>query len=141
MSSEQAGMHSEFKLEVARILQKYRKLHFMSEQDRKRLMLLLAQMRMVADSTFILEQNLKTSRDVKIGEVMNILETVFANGDEKVVIFSEWERMTRLVALELDKRGIRYEYLCGSVPSKMRGELVQNFTTLRRNKMSRRIVL
>lgn len=130
MTSEQAGMHGEFKLEVARILQKYRKLHFMSEQDRKRLMLLLAQMRMVADSTFILEQNLKTRRDVKIAEVMNILETVFANGDEKVVIFSEWERMTRIVALELDKRGVRYEYLCGSVPSKMRGELVQNFTTL-----------
>ncbi len=130
MTNEQIGMHSEFKLEVARIMQKYQKLHFMSEQDRRRLMLLLAQMRMVADSTFILEQNLNTRRDVKISEVTNILETVFANGDEKVVIFSEWERMTRLVAMELDKRGIRYEYLCGSVPSKMRGELVQNFTTL-----------
>lgn len=130
MTKEQHDMHGEFRLEVARILQKYKKFHFMSEQDRKRLMLLLAQMRMVADSTFILEQNLKTRKDVKIAEVMNLLNNVFENGDEKVVIFSEWERMTRLVAMELDKRNIRYEYLSGSVPSKMRGELVQNFTTL-----------
>lgn len=130
MTNEQADMHSEFKAEVARIIFKYQKLHFMSEQDRKRLMLLLAQMRMVADSTFILEQNLKTRKDVKIAEVVNLLNNVFENGDEKVVIFSEWERMTRLVAMELDKRNIRYEYLNGSVPSKMRGELVQNFTTL-----------
>ena len=130
MTAEQADMHTEFRSEVARILYKYRKFHFMSEQDRKRLMLLLAQMRMVADSTFILEQNLKTRKDVKIAEVVNLLNNVFENGDEKVVIFSEWERMTRLVAMELDKRGIRYEYLCGSVPAKMRGELVNNFTTL-----------
>ncbi|MBQ0050352.1 MAG: DEAD/DEAH box helicase [Bacteroidales bacterium] len=130
MTQEQVDYHGEFRLEVARIMQKYKKIHFMSEQDRKRLMLLLAQMRMVADSTFILEQNLKTRKDVKIAEVMNLLSNVFENGDEKVVIFSEWERMTRLVAMELDKRNIRYEYLNGSVPSKMRGELVQNFTTL-----------
>jgi len=127
---EQADYHAEFKMEVSRILQKYQKYHFMSEQDRKRLMLLLAQMRMVADSTFILEQNLKTRHDVKIAEVMNLLENVFESGDEKVVIFSEWERMTRLVAMELDKRGVRYEYLCGSVPSKQRGQLVENFNTL-----------
>ena len=130
MTTEQAGWHEEFKAAVAKILHRYRLLHFMSEHDRRRLMLLLAQMRMVSDSTFILEQNLKTRHDVKIAEVLNILDNVFENGDEKVVIFSEWERMTRLVAMELDKRNIRYEYLCGSVPSKQRGQLVENFTTL-----------
>ena len=38
--------------------------------------------------------------------------------------------MTRLVAMELEKRDIRYEYLHGGVPSKQRGQLVENFTTL-----------
>ena len=61
---------------------------------------------------------------------MNLLDNVLESGDEKVVVFSEWERMTRLVAMELDKRGIRYEYLNGRVPSKRRGELVDDFTTL-----------
>lgn len=130
MTQEQADYHSEFKWEVTKILSRYKKLHFMSEQDRRRLMLLLGEMRMVSDSTFILEQDLKKRRDIKIAEVINLLENVFANGDEKVVIFSEWERMTRLVAMELDKRNIRYEYLCGNVPSKQRGQLVENFTTL-----------
>lgn len=130
MTQEQADYHSEFKWEVTKILSRYKKLHFMSEQDRRKLMLLLGEMRMVSDSTFILEQDLKKRHDIKIAEVMNLLENVFENGDEKVVIFSEWERMTRLVAMELDKRNIRYEYLCGSVPSKQRGQLVENFTTI-----------
>lgn len=130
MTQEQTDYHSEFKWEVTKILSRYKKLHFMSEQDRRRLMLLLGEMRMVSDSTFILEQDLKKRHDIKIAEVINLLENVFANGDEKVVIFSEWERMTRLVAMELDKRNIRYEYLCGNVPSKQRGQLVENFTTL-----------
>lgn len=38
--------------------------------------------------------------------------------------------MTRLVAIELEKRGIRYEYLCGSIPAKQRGQLVEYFNTL-----------
>ena len=130
MTQEQADCHSEFKWEVTKILSRYKKLHFMSEQDRRKLMQLLGEMRMVSDSTFILEQDLKKRHDIKIAEVINLLENVFENGDEKVVIFSEWERMTRLVAMELDKRNIRYEYLCGSVPSKQRGQLVENFTTL-----------
>lgn len=129
MTKEQADYHASFMWELTILLNRYKRLHFMSEQDRRKMMLLLGEMRMVSDSTFILEQNLKTRHDIKIAEVMNLLDSIFENGDEKVVIFSEWERMTRLVALELDRRSIRYEYLCGNVPSKQRGELVQNFTT------------
>ena len=130
MTSAQADYHTEFKWELTKILNKYNKFHYMSEQDRRRLMLLLSQMRMVADSTFILEQDLNKRQDVKSAEVMNLLDNVFANGDEKVVIFSEWERMARLVAIELEKRGIRFEFLNGSIPAKQRGRLVENFTTL-----------
>lgn len=130
MTQRQDDLHSEFKWDLLVILNKYRKYHYMTEQDRLRVLKLLGQMRMVADSTFILEQNLMTRSDVKIAEVMNLLDNVLESGDEKVVVFSEWERMTRLVAMELDKRGVRYEYLNGRVPSKRRGELVDDFTTL-----------
>lgn len=130
MTQRQDDLHSEFKWDLLVILNKYRKYHYMTEQDRLRVLKLLGQMRMVADSTFILEQNLTTRSDVKIAEVMNLLDNVLESGDEKVVVFSEWERMTRLVAMELDKRGISYEYLNGRVPSKRRGELVDDFTTL-----------
>ena len=59
---------------------------------------------------------------------MNILRNVFESGDEKVVIFSQWERMARLIAAELDKIGVRYEYLHGGVPSEKRKDLMQSFT-------------
>jgi len=130
MTEEQASQHAEFRWDLSIILKKFEKYHFITEQDRKRMLLLLAKMRMVADSTFILDQDLVTRRDMKIDELMNILQSVIDGGIEKVVIFSEWERMTRLVAMELDKRGVRFEYLNGSIAAKRRGELVNNFTTI-----------
>lgn len=128
MTEQQKAMHDEFKSSVARLIYKWTRTRFLSEKDRKRLLLLLSQMRMVCDSTYILDQ--KSRYDTKIAEVMSILQNVFENGDEKVVIFSQWERMTRLVAQELDKLDIRYEYLHGGIPSAKRKDLMQNFTDL-----------
>lgn len=128
MTEEQRGMHDEFQQSVSQLVYKWTKAHFLSEKDRKRLLLLMSQMRMVCDSSYILDQ--KSRFDTKIEETMNILRNVFDNGDEKVVIFSQWERMTRLIGQELDEMGVRYEYLHGGVPSVKRGELTQNFTDL-----------
>ena len=80
---------------------------------------------MVCDSTYILDQ--KTRFDTKIDELMNDSLKSFEETDEKVVIFSQWERMTRLVAAELDEKSIQYEYLHGGVPSEKRKALMDNF--------------
>jgi len=104
---------------------KWRKQGFLNEKDRQSLMVFLNMMRMVCDSTYILDQ--KTRFDTKIGELMNILDEVFAENEEKVVIFSQWERMTRLVAEELDQRNVKYQYLHGGVPSSDRGKLFEGF--------------
>lgn len=126
MTKEQMAVHDECRMLVSRLLQKWERLHFLSETDRNRLILLLSQMRMVCDSTYILDQ--KTRYDTKIGEVTNIISNVMDSGEEKIVIFSQWERMTRLIAKEMDDKGIGYEYLHGGVPSKARKDLVDNFT-------------
>lgn len=115
MTKEQAGMHDEFHSVVSQIVTKWNKTHFLSEKDRKRLLLLLSQMRMVCDSTFILDQ--RSRHDTKIDELMHMVEDMIENGDDKMVVFSQWERMTRLVCQELEKRGIMYANLNGSVPS------------------------
>lgn len=128
MTNEQRDMHDEFQGIVAQLVFKWTRYRFLSEKDRKRLLLLLGQMRMVCDSSYILDQ--KSRYDTKVEETLNILKNVFENGDEKVVIFSQWERMTRLIAEELDKLGVRYEYLHGGVPSEARKNLVDNFTEL-----------
>jgi SNF2 family DNA or RNA helicase len=126
MTQEQMDAHDEFQEVVAKMVLKWRRYGFLKEPDRKRLILSLSQMRMVCDSTYILDQ--KTRKDTKIDELMSILDEVFDNSDEKVVVFSQWERMTRLVAQELDTRGVRYEYLHGGVESKKRKDLLTNFS-------------
>ena len=82
-------------------------------------------MRMVSDSTYILDQ--KTRHDTKIDELRILLEELLQNKEEKVVIFSQWERMTRLIAKELDQMKIGYEYLHGGIPAKDRKHLLNNF--------------
>ena len=125
MTPKQREMHDEWKAGVARIVLKWKRMHFLSETDRRRLLLMLNQMRMVCDSTFILDQ--KTRFDTKVDETMNILRDLFESGDEKVVIFSQWERMTRLIAGELEAAGVRYSSLNGSVPSEKRKKLCDDF--------------
>lgn len=125
MTANQMEIHNELADNVAKLVNKWRRFGFLNETDRKRLILSLSQMRMVCDSTFIIDQ--KSRHDTKIDEVMSILDEVFENSDEKVVIFSQWERMTRLVARELEKRQVKFEYLHGSIESIKRKDLLDNF--------------
>lgn len=125
MTDEQRGIHDEFKASVAKIINKWRRMHFLSDVDRQRLLLLLSQMRMVCDSTYILDQN--SRHDTKVDEVINLVCDITSEPDEKIVIFSQWERMTRLIAKELDNLNIGYQYLHGGVPSVKRKHLVDKF--------------
>lgn len=128
MTDQQMEMHDEWQLQVSRLVYKWRRLRFLSESDRKKLLKYLSLMRMVCDSTYIIDQ--KSRYDTKVGETIDLLRDIFESGDEKVVIFSQWERMTRLIAAELDKMEIRYEYLHGGVPSVKRRELTENFSDI-----------
>lgn len=128
MTPQQSSRHEELRTAVARLVQKWSKSHSLSEEDRRRLLLMLGQMRMLADSTFIVDQDMENRHDVKVAELMNILEDALEGTDGKVVIFSEWERMTRLVAMELEAHGLGFAYLSGNVPGHKRSELVERFT-------------
>lgn len=88
---------------------------------------MLSMMRMVADSTFVLDQ--QTRHDTKIDEALDIVSDILESGQEKVVIFSQWERMQRIMAGELRKRGIDHRFLHGGVPSAKRGKLIEDFLT------------
>ena len=125
MTKEQRDMHEDLKAQVAQMVFKWRRLHFLPEKDRQKLLILLSQMRMVCDSTFILDQ--QSRHDTKVDETMDIIQPFLEEGDEKVVIFSQWERMTRLIAIELDKLRINYVYLHGGIPSSKRKDIIANF--------------
>ncbi|MCK6693845.1 MAG: SNF2-related protein [Thermoanaerobaculia bacterium] len=125
MTREQKDIHRDLADHVARLVAKWRRFHFLNETDRRILILCLSQMRMVADSTFILDQ--QTRFDTKIAELMYILEEALADPEQKVVVFSQWERMTRLVAQELDALDTGYAYLHGGIPSADRAGLLTRF--------------
>lgn len=135
MTKEQRQIHDECQSAVAQLVFRWQRNRFLSEKDRKRLLLLISRMRMVCDSTFIIDQ--KTRFDTKIGEALQLIQALTESGDEKAVVFSQWERMTRIFAEELDKAGIGYEYLHGGVPSSKRGELTENF----RNDPAKRVFI
>ena len=50
----------------------------------------------------------RTRNDTKVDECLNIITSLLETDGEKVV-FSQWERMTRLIAQELEKREIGFE--------------------------------
>lgn len=133
MTREQMEAHNDLKLQAARLVAKWHRQHFLPEIDRKQLLLTLQQMRMTCDSLYVLDEHSRF--DTKVEETMNILDEcgVTLNGEgggssgPKVVIFSQWERMTRLVAQELECSGVEFVYLHGNVPARERQKRVETF--------------
>ncbi len=127
MTPQQWSIHNENKDTVAQLVNKWKRIGFLIEKERKKLMICLNIMRMVCDNIFILDQ--KTKEGPKIDELMTFLSEALETPDEKVVIFSQWERMTRLVAENLVKANIKFESLHGGVPSPKRKDLIERFTS------------
>lgn len=125
MTARQMEIHRSYEADVAQLIAKWRRLKFLSEKDRLRLMSCLQLMRMSCDSTYLVDQ--KFRNDTKIDELFYILEERLSEPGESAVIFSQWERMTRIVAEELEQRDIPFAYLHGGVPSKKRGALLDRF--------------
>jgi superfamily II DNA/RNA helicase len=125
LTDQQRQLHLEYGDTVAKLVNKWKKLGFLSERERQILLNCLNMMRMVCDTTFIIDQ--KTNYQTKLDELFNILDELFLEPEEKVVIFSQWERMTRLIAAGLTERNIRFENLHGGIPSKDRAALFANF--------------
>ena len=127
MTEKQKNIYSVFEEMVAKLVYKWRNYGFLSETDRQRLLIGLNSMRMVCDSTYVIDQDYENRHDTKIEELMNILDELFESSDEKVVIFSQWKRMTHLVSKELEFRGVPFEHLHGGVPSEKRKGLFDRF--------------
>lgn len=125
MTETQMDWHEGFQSVVARLVFKWKRFRFLNEQDRQKLLINLNLMRMVCDSTFVIDQ--QTRHDTKVNELMSILDEYLDGNKEKAVVFSQWARMTSLLAGELDQKGIRYQYLHGGVPSAKRKELFEKF--------------
>ena len=120
---EQEYLHGNYARGVAAILAKKFKTAF----DWQTMMLLLTKMRMVCDSTYLID--FKTNHSPKLLELKQILfeKLDIKNNDKKIIIFSEWIRMNNIIAKLLRENDIQYVELNGKVAVKNRGKLIEEF--------------
>ncbi|OQX98906.1 MAG: hypothetical protein B6I20_10515 [Bacteroidetes bacterium 4572_117] len=123
MHPEQRQYHSSFSSGIAKILRK----KFITPFDMQRLMMLLSKMRMVCDSTYLVD--FETNYSPKLIELKYVLfeKLDIYNNDKKIIIFSEWKRMNNIIAKMLRENDIGFVELNGSVPVKKRGNLIKEF--------------
>ncbi|MDQ3190440.1 MAG: DEAD/DEAH box helicase, partial [Bacteroidota bacterium] len=123
MHPEQENYHASYAKGVAQIIRK----KFLTPFDLQKLQLLLTSMRMVCDSTFLIDK--ETNHSPKLQELEYILldKLDLKNNNRKVIIFSEWILMHKLFGEMLRKNNIGFVELNGKVPVKTRGELIRKF--------------
>lgn len=123
MHIEQEMQHAGFAKGVAKILAK----KFISPFDMQKLMLLMNNMRMVCDSTFLIDK--ETHFSPKLKELKDVLleKMDIKNSGSKIIIFSEWVTMLQLIGKMLHENGIGFAMLSGKVAVKNRNALVKKF--------------
>ena len=125
LSPLQAEYHASYAKGISQIIHK----KFLTAYDMQKLQMLLASMRMVCDSTYLIDD--QTNESPKLVELEHILLEKFdlRNSDQKVIIFSEWVKVHKLIGQLLRKNKIGFVELSGKVPVKARGELIKKFET------------
>lgn len=123
LSDEQANMHASFKSGIAKILSK----KFKTTYDWQKLMHLLTNMRMVCDSSFLIDK--QTHFSPKLNELRHILieRLNIKESNRKIIIFSEWVTMLNIIGDMLKTENITFTKLTGKVPVKKRHLLIKEF--------------
>ena len=123
LSPLQADYHASYSKGIAQIIRK----KFLTPYDLQRLMLLLSNMRMVCDSTYLIDD--ETNESPKLEELKYILleKLDVLHTDRKIIIFSEWIKVHKLIGKMLRDNNIGFVELNGKIPVKSRGELIRKF--------------
>jgi superfamily II DNA or RNA helicase len=125
LTPQQAEPYWEQSEILGRLMKKWERQGWLSEIDLRRISCCIQNMRMLCNSTFLFD---KTSRhSPKLDEFREIIRELAIEENRKVVVFSEYERMTHLAGEELAKLGIGFVSLHGGVPSRKRGALIEKF--------------
>jgi SNF2 family DNA or RNA helicase len=125
LTPKQAEPYHEQSDILAALMRKWEKQGWLSEIDQKRILCCIQNMRMLCNSTFLFDK--QTHHSPKLHEFCEIIRELAIEEARKVVVFSEYERMTHLAGEELRKLGIGFVSLHGGVPSRQRGALIQKF--------------
>jgi SNF2 family DNA or RNA helicase len=121
MRAEQRAPYEEQRANLARLLRK----SVLNDLDRKRILACLVNMRLLCDSTFLFDK--ATNVSPKLEEFAEVIEELFASGEHKAVIFSQWETMLHKAAEVLRDLGISYTLLHGGMAGAERKEVLERF--------------
>ncbi len=123
LSPLQADYHASYAQGLSQIIRK----KFLTPFDIQRMQLLLANMRMVCDSTYLIDD--ETNESPKLEELRHILIDMLdvPNQDAKIIVFSEWTKVHKLIGKLLRENNIGFVELNGQIPVKARGELIRKF--------------
>lgn len=95
--------------------------------EQKRLLAALQMARMACNSARLVDPE-ATGRTPKLEELERLLSELAVEGGEKIVIFSQWERMTQLAEEVARGLGLGVVRLHGGVATSTRGALIERFT-------------
>lgn len=125
LTKEQAEPYWEQSDILAKLMHKWERQGWLSEIDLRRITCCIQNMRMLCNSTFLFDK--ATHHSPKLAEFCEIIRELVVEEGRKVVVFSEYERMTHLAGEELGKLGIGFVSLHGGVPARKRGALISQF--------------
>ncbi len=124
MTPKQVELHDDGLANAAR-LATIAKRRPLTPSEQNRLMASLQQARMACNSAGLVDKETKESP--KVDELEALLEEICLQQGRKAVVFSQWERMTRLVEDRLKRMGVGYVRLHGGIPTAQRGSLIDSF--------------
>ncbi len=124
MAEEQRRRYDEYKSQAARLVQLAQR-RPLSPQEFERLQRLLACMRMICDTPFILDAECRVSP--KLEELERLLPDLLAEPTRKVILFSEWERMLQLVRELAEEMQLDFAWHTGAVPQEKRRLEIDRF--------------
>lgn len=123
MHPVQADYHASYARAISALLAK----KFKTPYDWQMLTNHLQNMRMVCDSTFLVDKD--TEYSPKLLELEEILleKLDIHNNQRKIIIFSEWTTMLAIISRMLAKNGIGFTELTGNIPVKDRKKVIREF--------------
>ena len=124
MDPEQRSRYAVHEERVARLVAQART-RALAKPEAERLQRELSMMRMVCDTPYILDEACPVCP--KLDEVQNLLESALSAPGVKVLVFSEWERMLRLVQELCRRMEVPFAWHTGSVPQQRRRQEIQRF--------------
>lgn len=143
LTPEQRVHHDENGQIVTRIVSRWRKTGYLSDTDQRRLTCALQNMRMVCNSTYLLDK--ETDHGHKVDELMTLLDELLEDPAAKAVVFSQWLGTHELIQRRLrnrvttpvsgndqlvpgkQQRPWGHVLFSGQVPGDKRGALVDEF--------------